>query len=52
MQFGIIVLSDKKIVLKWDSNKTKYKNRLEKALLWMRNENVIPDGWGKYIDKK
>lgn len=37
--------------LNWDNNKVKYKDRLDKALAWMRTENIIPDGWGKYIGK-
>ncbi|MFA6924115.1 MAG: restriction endonuclease subunit S [Bacteroidales bacterium] len=36
----------------WDEKKNKYdKNRLEKAIQWMRDKNLIPDGWGKLIEK-
>ncbi|MFA5298730.1 MAG: restriction endonuclease subunit S [Lutibacter sp.] len=37
--------------LDWDKQKIKYKNRLEGALSWMKNNDVVPYGWGKYIDK-
>lgn len=37
--------------LKWDENKAKYKDRLDVALAWMRKEGVVPDGWGKVIEK-
>lgn len=36
--------------LAWDPNKSKYKNRLDKALQWMRSKSLIPIGWGKIID--
>ncbi len=37
---------------KWDKQKAKYeRERLEKALDWMRNEGIVPDGWGKVIEK-
>lgn len=36
----------------WDEAKRKYsKERLVKAIEWMTKENIIPDGWGGYIDK-
>ena len=36
----------------WDENKIKYDRiRLKKAIQWMRDENLIPDGWGKLIEK-
>lgn len=36
----------------WDEQKKKYeRKRLESALQWMRNQNFVPDGWGKVIDK-
>ncbi|MCR6637435.1 MAG: restriction endonuclease subunit S [Sporocytophaga sp.] len=36
----------------WDSQKKKYeRNRLESALQWMREENLVPDGWGNLIEK-
>lgn len=37
--------------LKWDSKKKKYKDRLDEELVWMRNNNIVPDGWGKLIEK-
>jgi restriction endonuclease S subunit len=37
--------------LTWDPKKAKYKGRLEAALAWMRKENIVPDGWGKLIEK-
>lgn len=36
--------------LAWDPNKSKYKYRLDRALKWMRGNNIIPLGWGKIID--
>ncbi len=35
--------------LNWDKQKIKYKDRLDGALEWMRNKNIIPTGWGKEI---
>nr|WP_161938589.1 restriction endonuclease subunit S [Leptospira interrogans] len=37
--------------LNWDLQKTKYKDRLDKALAWMREKNLVPDGWGPLIEK-
>lgn len=37
--------------LNWDTQKIKYKDRLDKALNWMREYNFVPDGWGKVIEK-
>ncbi len=37
--------------LDWDPHKKKYKNRLDRALDWMRENNIIPDGFGKIVDK-
>lgn len=37
--------------LKWDAKKKKYKDRLDEELVWMRNNNIVPDGWGKLIEK-
>lgn len=37
----------------WDKEKKKYKwERLVKALTWMRDVELVPDGWGKIITKK
>ena len=36
----------------WDKQKAKYeRERLAKALDWMRNEGIVPDGWGKVIER-
>lgn len=37
--------------LSWDEQKSKYKDRLDKALDWMREKEIIPNGWGKLIEK-
>lgn len=37
--------------LNWDPQKIKYKDRLDLALKWMRNNGIIPDGWGRVIEK-
>uniref|UniRef100_UPI003216F2EE restriction endonuclease subunit S n=1 Tax=uncultured Draconibacterium sp. TaxID=1573823 RepID=UPI003216F2EE len=37
--------------LNWDKQKIKYKDRLDGALVWMREDGIVPDGWGKLIDK-
>lgn len=36
--------------LAWDPKKKKYIDRLDNALQWMRDQQVIPDGWGKPIE--
>ncbi|TDW51575.1 type I restriction enzyme S subunit [Flavobacterium sp. 270] len=35
----------------WDKQKSKYHSVFHKWLFWMKEERIIPDGWGKYIDK-
>ena len=35
--------------LDWDPHKAKYKDRIDRALKWMKDKNVIPIGWGKAI---
>lgn len=35
--------------LNWDSAKARYKDRLDKALEWMKENGVVPNGWGKEI---
>ncbi|MES2573801.1 MAG: restriction endonuclease subunit S [Bacteroidota bacterium] len=35
----------------WDKQKSKYQSVFYKWLFWMKDERIIPDGWGKYIDK-
>ncbi|MRX41328.1 hypothetical protein GJU43_18730 [Flavobacterium sp. LC2016-23] len=35
----------------WDKQKSKYHSVFHKWLFWMKDERIIPDGWGKYIDK-
>lgn len=37
--------------LNWDSAKAKYADRLDKALEWMREKGVVPNGWGKEIKR-
>jgi len=37
--------------LNWDSQKAKYRDRLDAALQWMKKEEFIPDGWGKVVEK-
>ncbi|MDR2921749.1 MAG: N-6 DNA methylase [Treponema sp.] len=37
--------------LNWDEQKIKYKDRLDNALKWMRGKGIVPDGWGKVIEK-
>jgi restriction endonuclease S subunit len=37
--------------LNWHLKKAKYKDSLDAALAWMRKENIVPDGWGKLIEK-
>lgn len=37
--------------LNWDPQKAKYKNRLDKGLSWMKEQGIVPDGWGKVIGK-
>lgn len=37
----------------WSKHKLEFdESRLRKALVYMREENIVPIGWGKYIDKK
>jgi len=40
----------KKDFLAWSKEKAKYKTRLDNALDWMKEKEIIPNGWGKYID--
>lgn len=37
--------------LSWDKNKAKYKDRLDAALDWMRNNGIVPNGYGKLIER-
>ncbi|MNR22210.1 hypothetical protein D3C85_1391510 [compost metagenome] len=37
--------------LQWDPQKTQYTDRLDRALAWMRQNNITPDGWGKEIKR-
>lgn len=41
----------KKDFLNWDPKKEKYQNRLDNAIVWMREKNLVPDGWGPLIEK-
>lgn len=37
----------------WSKHKLEFdESRLRKALVYMREENIVPIGWGKYIDKR
>ena len=37
----------------WSAHKADFEEiRVRKALNYMRKENIIPTGWGKYIDKR
>ena len=36
--------------LAWDPHKYKYRDRVMKALIWMRKENIIPVGWGDIVE--
>ena len=38
--------------LAWDKQKARYKDRLDGALQWMRDNQFVPEGWGKVIEKK
>ncbi|MDO8316675.1 MAG: restriction endonuclease subunit S [Flavobacterium sp.] len=35
----------------WSSRKSNFSKDFYKKLLWMREENIVPNGWGKYVDK-
>ncbi|SEJ35577.1 Restriction endonuclease S subunit [Myroides marinus] len=35
--------------LAWDEQKEKYEDKLDKALVWMRSNKIVPTGWGKVI---
>jgi len=37
--------------LNWDPGKAKYKDRLDKALEWMRENGIVPNGWGNEIKR-
>lgn len=37
--------------LDWDPNKEKYKDRLNESLVWMRKKEIVPDGWGKLVER-
>lgn len=41
----------KKDFLEWDEQKVRYQNRLDDALTWMKNSNIVPTGWGKEIKR-
>ena len=36
--------------LAWDPHKYKYRDRVMKALIWMRKDNIIPVGWGDIVE--
>jgi len=37
--------------LQWDPQKTQYSDRLDRALAWMRQNNIVPSGWGNEIKR-
>lgn len=37
--------------LNWDEQKARYKERLDNALKWMREDDMVPNGWGKVVGK-
>lgn len=37
--------------LDWSPEKSKYVDRVFNALKWMRDEGIVPDGWGRVIEK-
>lgn len=42
----------KKDFLEWDAQKIKYEDRIDKALSWMKENGIVPTGWGTIIVKK
>lgn len=38
--------------LAWDPKKSKYKDQLDDSLKWMRENGVVPEGWGTLIRKR
>lgn len=38
--------------LAWDKQKVKYKNQIQTELDWMRTEAIIPEGWGRLIERE
>ena len=41
----------KKDFLAWDEKKIKYQDQLDYAIEWMKKEDLVPIGFGKYIEK-
>lgn len=41
----------KKDFLAWDEKKIKYQDQLDYAIEWMKKENLVPIGFGAYIEK-
>ena len=39
----------KKDFLEWDEQKARYEDRLDNALIWMHENEIIPNGWGREI---
>lgn len=37
--------------LDWDAQKIKYQFRLSNELQWMKDKGIVPDGWGRLIEK-
>ena len=41
----------KKDFLAWDEKKIKYQDQLDYVIEWMKKEDLVPIGFGKYIEK-
>lgn len=41
----------KKDFLEWDTQKARYSDRLDNALIWMRENGIIPNGWGNEVKR-
>jgi type I restriction enzyme S subunit len=41
----------KRDFLDWDPQKEKYRFRLDNELKWMRDKGIVPNGWGKVIER-
>jgi len=37
--------------LAWDEQKARYAHRLDGGLTWMRQHDVVPNGWGRVIER-
>ena len=41
----------KKDFLAWEEKKIKYQDQIDYAIEWMKKEDLVPIGFGKYIEK-